>query len=152
VSGKWRSFLYGGLLGLPCLGLATPPDAAFAQGVITQPRLMIYAGPLYRDFIGCLNCDQYDVNSVWDGYSPYGWDNVYSDYSHFYIYREPHGPYSACDAYAAHPPRIIDNQNRFYGYLNTSQTRTDSICGPHGAKMICTTLTAMCERESSVAQ
>ncbi|GAA4483114.1 hypothetical protein GCM10023157_24550 [Gluconacetobacter asukensis] len=111
---------------------------------------MIYAGPLYREFLGCLNCDQYDGNSIWNGYSPYGWDNDYSDHSHFHTYFQQHGPFSACDPFARQSPRILDNHNKFYGYLNVSTIRTDSICGPKGAKTICEKLTAACNRRSSI--
>jgi len=121
--------------------------SAHAQEVITQPRLMLYAGSLYKDFIGCLNCDQYNFSSVWNNYSPYGWDNTYTKYSHFYTYRQEHGVYSACDPYATHPPRIVDKENKIYGYLNISKTRHDSVCYPNAMKVVCEKLTEICDHE-----
>lgn len=122
------------------------PRLVLAQGVITQPRLHIYAGPLHKEYLGCLNCDQYDVNSIWDGYGPFGWDNGYIGLSHFNVYFVKNGQYSACDAYAKDPPILIDRSRKDYGRLNISHTRADSICGPHGSPDICQKLEAKCER------
>ncbi|MTJ79902.1 MAG: hypothetical protein F8N37_02615 [Telmatospirillum sp.] len=126
--------------------LALLPGLCLAQGAITQPRMMIYAGPLYREFLGCLTCDQYEVSSVWNGQSPFGWDNGYADNSHFATYRAPHGRYSACDPFAPEPPILVDVAGHGYGRLNISKVRPDSVCGTHGMPEICRTLTAMCQR------
>lgn len=137
------------------LSLATPlfaPARAEAQGAITQPRMQIYGGPLHRDYLGCLNCDRFDVNSVWNGYSPFGWDNGYANASHFSTYRAPQGRYSACDPFAADPPILKDTSGKDYGRLNVSVTRADSICGPQGAPSICQTLKAMCAQNQEPPQ
>jgi hypothetical protein len=134
------------LIVLALAAIAAFPGRGQAQNAIIQPRMLIYAGPLHREYLGCVNCDQYDVNSVWNSQSPFGWDNGYPDYSRFQQYRAPHGRYSACDPFAADPPILVDIAGKNYGRLNVSTTRADSICGPLGAKSICTTLTAMCER------
>lgn len=141
------------LLPLPILvavSLAGTSRPTLAQGAITQPRMLIYAGPLHREYLGCLNCDQYDVNSVWDGHSPFGWDNDFPNFSHFATYRLAHGHYSACDPLAPDPPILVDTSGKGYGRLNVSTTRADSICGPQGAQGICQTLTAMCNRNDAV--
>lgn len=131
------------LLGLvAAAGLAG--GEAWGQGAITQPRMQIYGGPLHRDYLGCLNCDQFDVNSVWNGHGPFGWDNGYPNASHFAVYRAPQGRYSACDPFAADPPILLDTSGKTYGRLNVSATRADGICGPRGAASICETLKAMC--------
>ncbi|CCG42680.1 hypothetical protein [Magnetospirillum molischianum] len=131
--------------------LAAPAPLAAQESTLTQARMQIYAGPLYRDYLGCLTCGQYEVSSVWNGYGPYGWDNVYPDHSHFARYRAPQGRYSACDRFAAEPPILIDTSGKNYGRLNVSTTRSDSICGPHGAQGICQTLTAMCKRTAETS-
>lgn len=118
--------------------------AAWGQGATIQQQYLIYAGPLHRDYIGCLNCDQFDTNSVWDGYGALGWGNAFSDASHFAAYRAPHGRYSACDAFAADPPILIDRSLNHYGTLSISTKRADSICGSHGVKSICEALTRTC--------
>jgi hypothetical protein len=134
------SLLAGLALLLSCPGLS------WGQGATIQMAMHIYAGPLYREYLGCLNCDQFDPASVWDGYGAMGWDNSFTASSHFARYRSPHGRYSACDAYAAEPPILKDNSLRQYGVLNVSNTRADSICGPHGVPAICKILKETCAR------
>jgi hypothetical protein len=124
--------------------LAVAPAAVRAQGATIQQQFLIYAGPLHREYLGCLNCDQFDTNSVWDGYAAMGWGNAFADASHFARYRSPHDRYSACDAFAADPPILIDRSLNHYGVLNVSTTRSDSICGPHGVKSICEALKRTC--------
>ncbi|MDR3439114.1 hypothetical protein [Telmatospirillum sp.] len=130
--------------------ILSPP--AQAQGAITQPRMQIYAGPLHREYLGCLNCDRYDVNSVWNDFGPFGWDNGYPNASRFATYRLPHGRYSACDPFASDPPILLDTSGKDYGRLNISMKRADSICGPHGAPSICETLKTMCQRNQEPRQ
>ncbi|HTH97694.1 MAG TPA: hypothetical protein VL574_09770 [Stellaceae bacterium] len=147
---KSKSILLGAFLALAAfMGM---PTKAHAQGAITQPRMLIYAGPLNREYLGCLNCDQYDVNSVWNGYSANGWDDIYASFSHFEVYRRAHGQYSACDPNATKPPRLVDTSRKFYGFLNVNTQRLDSICGPNGSQAMCEKLTDMCRRENDPLQ
>jgi hypothetical protein len=132
-------------IGIVGIGL-TAPRSCPAQGAITQPRMLIYAGPLHREYLGCLNCDPFDVNSVGNGHAAFGWDNGYADASHFSVYRAAKGRYSACDPFAGDPPILVDTSGKGYGRLSVSKTLADSICGPKGAPAICQTLTAMCAR------
>lgn len=136
-----------------CLALLAPslmPCTLQAQEAITRQKLVIYGGPLFREFLGCVNCDPYETDSVWNKYSPLGWENSYSDYSHLYVYRQAHGVYSACDPFASSPPRVVDPQNKFYGYLNISKVRPEGICSPHGNSAICDRLTDMCEKRNNI--
>lgn len=126
--------------------LAAAPMLARAQGATIQMAMHIWAGPLHREYLGCLNCDQFDVSSVWDGYGAMGWDNGFAANSHFARYRQAHGRYSACDAFAQDPPILMDNSLRHFGVLNVSDTRADSICGPHGVPGICQVLKATCAK------
>lgn len=143
---RCRAFLALWLLAF----LALAPRSGSAQGVITQPRLHIYAGPLHKEYLGCLNCDQYDVSSIWDGYGPMGWDNGYIALSHFNAYFVKSGQYSACDAYAKDPPILIDRSRKEYGRLNISRTRSDSVCGPHGSADVCQKLQAKCDSTAGI--
>jgi len=132
------------LLGAALLAMA---PAGHAQNSMTKPSIQIYAGPLHRDYLGCLNCDQFDPLSIWDNYGAFGLDNAYPDMSRYAEYRRPKGRYSACDAYAKDPPILIDNARKDYGVFSTSDTRADSICGPHGDPGLCSKLKAMCARQ-----
>jgi len=129
------------------LAAACVPASAWGQSnTLVQPRMLIYGGPMHREFLGCINCGLYDVHSVWNGYGPFGWDNDYRFASRFAIYWQPQGRYSACAPYAADPPILVDTSRHDYGRLNISVTRADSICGPHGISSICNSLKAMCRK------
>jgi len=136
---------------LALLLLALSP-AAWGQTATIQQQFLIYAGPLHRDYLGCLNCDQFDPNSVWDAYAALGWTNAYLDASHFAAYRTRHGRYSSCDKFAADPPILIDRSLNRYGVLNVSETRSDSVCGPHGTPSICQALKHACDVADGVPQ
>jgi len=126
--------------------------AAWGQSTTLRQQYLIYAGPLHRDYLGCLNCDQFDTNSVWDAFAPTGWTNAYIEASRFATYRAKHGRYSSCDAFAADPPILIDISRHFYGVLNVSETRADSVCGPHGTRSICLALKGACANGEEAPQ
>ncbi len=43
------------------------------------PTLHLYGGQNHDEYLGCLNCDSYDKNSIWNEYGTYG--NEYNSYS-----------------------------------------------------------------------
>lgn len=74
--------------------------------VKAQPPLYIYGGSNHRIYLGCINCDDYNTNSIWNEYGIYG-----SDYSQF----------SPWNSYATYPPIIVDKQGNFYGYFTVNE-------------------------------
>lgn len=81
-------------------------------------KLMIFGGPEHGVYLGCLNCSQYDPDSVYNEHGSYG--SSYSLNSIFNAYGEYGSRYSnesACNPYASDPPVIVDPYGRFYGRL-----------------------------------
>ncbi|MBX7199016.1 MAG: hypothetical protein K1X51_06525 [Rhodospirillaceae bacterium] len=128
--------------------LMAPPVESWGQGTTIGRAMHIWAGPLHREYLGCLNCDRLDVSSVFNTYGGMGWDNDYGSHSHFARYRAAHDRYSACDPHAADPPILKDTSLTIYGVLNVSETRADGICGPKGAPDICQALKATCAKDN----
>lgn len=126
--------------------LVVPSHPGVAQAPVNKPPILIYAGPLHRDYIGCLDCDQFDGSSIWNDYSSFGLGNAYPYLTHYANYHAAHGRYSACDPLAEDPPVMINNSHQSFGVLNISETRADSICGPHGDSGLCQKLKAICRR------
>jgi hypothetical protein len=126
--------------------------SVMAQTSVTRPMIQIYAGPLHREYLGCLNCDQFDPLSIWNNYGAFGLDNVFPEMSRYATFRAAHGRYSVCDPLAADPPILIDNARNGYGVLNVSTRRADATCGPHGDPGLCQNLKAMCDRHTSGAE
>ena len=68
--------------------------------------LLIYGGSDHDVFLGKLNADCYDSESIWNEYGTYG-----SEYS----------SYSPWNEYASTPPVIVDSRGNFYGYLTANE-------------------------------
>lgn len=91
--------------------------AASAAPVATS-RLMVFGGDGHRTYLGCLNCSQYDTDSISSTYgnfgSQYSLTSVHNPYSD---YGSPYSLHSACSPYASDPPVIVDGAGNFYGRL-----------------------------------
>ncbi|QJB32554.1 hypothetical protein HF329_14970 [Chitinophaga oryzae] len=87
-----------------------------------QQALHIYGGKGHDVYLGCLNCDNYNANSVWNAYGTYGsrynaksiW-NSYGDYGSEYSSTSPFNPY------AGDPPVVVDKDGGFYGYFTVNE-------------------------------
>ncbi|REC46584.1 hypothetical protein [Chryseobacterium pennipullorum] len=80
--------------------------------------LHLYGGADKDQYLGCLNCDTFDKNSVWNRYSDYG--NVYSSksiWNTYGNYGSQYSTYSPWNAYASYPPAIVDQDGNFLGFL-----------------------------------
>lgn len=92
---------------------------AHTAGVFAQtPKLMIFGDIDHRAYLGCLNCSQYESDSVYNQYGNYGSsysaDSIFNQYSE---YGSPYSNESACNPYANDPPVIVDQDGQFYGRL-----------------------------------
>lgn len=84
--------------------------------------LLVYGGEGNRAFLGCLNCGEYDANSVQNQYgahgSPYAAESITNKYGEF---GSPYSPISACNPYGSEPPIVVDAQGGFYGRLSANR-------------------------------
>ena len=104
-----------------------------AAAPVTASKLMIFGGADHQTYLGCLNCGQYDSDSISNAYGSFGSSysstsvhNAYSDFGSAY------SQYSACNEYATDPPVIVDANGTFYGRLtlnkyNAQQTRNPNV-------------------------
>ena len=91
------------------------------SGVTSAQTLHLYGGKNHNVYLGCLNCDKYDSNSVWNLFGAYGnkynsssiW-NKYGDYGDKYSDTSP------WNGYASNPPVVVDKQGNFYGYFTVN--------------------------------
>jgi hypothetical protein len=93
---------------------------------LTAQTLHLYGGQNYRVYLGCLNCDKYNSNSVWNEYGNYG--NKYSSTSIWNSYGDYGGKYNAgspWNAYASYPPAVVDSKGDFYGYLTVNKYESE---------------------------
>ena len=83
---------------------------------------MIFGGVNHTVYLGCLNCSEYDPDSVKNTYgthgSPYSQDSIFNHYGQ---YGSPYSAESACNEYASDPPVIVDQNGKYYGRLTLNQ-------------------------------
>ncbi|WGK93821.1 MULTISPECIES: hypothetical protein [Flavobacterium] len=85
-------------------------------------RILIYGGEDYSVYLGCINCDKFDKESIWDYTSPYG-----SPFSKNSItnkhgeYGGEYGKYSPFNKFSKYPPKLVDAKGNFYGYFTADR-------------------------------
>lgn len=117
------------------------PALALAQ------EILIFGGQGNRDFLGCLNCNEYSSNSVWNSYSNFSWSNSFGKWNPYGPYKNPYSAYSACNEYTNSGPVLVDRQGNFYGRLSVNQYLNGSVCGVTGNERICRALRVMCSSD-----
>ncbi|MGN7863157.1 hypothetical protein [Chryseobacterium sp. 22458] len=88
--------------------------------------LHLYGGADQDQYLGCLNCDNFDKNSIWNKFSDYG--NVYSSksiWNTYGNYGSSYSTYSPWNAYASYPPAIVDQDGNFFGFLTLNPYKSD---------------------------
>lgn len=114
-------------------GLAAAQNGQVAAADNT--RLMLFGGENHRTYLGCLNCNQFDSESVLNEFGSYG--SAYSStsiFNHYDDFGSKYSIYGACNLYASDPPVIVDGQGQFYGRLtvnrfNPQRTRDARLLG-----------------------
>jgi outer membrane protein assembly factor BamE (lipoprotein component of BamABCDE complex) len=97
-------------------------QAAPQSGETSSTPLLLKADNEARTFLGCLNCNKYDSNSVFNTYGPHG--SAYSAVSIRNRYSEFGSRYSnlsACNPYASQAPFIFDNGGNYYGRFTANK-------------------------------
>jgi hypothetical protein len=96
--------------------------AAGASAAQTVSKLMIFGGQDHKTYLGCLNCNEYATDSVFNSYgnsgSPYSTQSIWNHYGE---YGSPYSTHSACNPYASDPPVIVDQNGTFYGRLTLNE-------------------------------
>lgn len=83
---------------------------------------MLFGGPGHDTYLGCINCNEYSTDSVFNEYGPHGSrysaNSILNPYSQF---GSRYSTFGACNTYASDPPVIVDRDGRFYGRLTLNQ-------------------------------
>ncbi|NIF06527.1 hypothetical protein F3J23_13845 [Chryseobacterium sp. Tr-659] len=100
---------------------------SFLTGCIFHTQtLHLYGGADQDQYLGCLNCDTFDKNSIWNKYSDYG--NVFgskSIWNTYGNYGSSYSTYSPWSSYASYPPAILDENGNFYGFLTLNPYKSE---------------------------
>lgn len=85
-------------------------------------RILIYGGENNEVFLGCLNCDKYDKESIWDFNNEYGSSfGKYSIWNKFKDYGGENGNYSPFNKFGNNAPKLVDAKGNFYGYFTVDK-------------------------------
>ncbi|WP_181897644.1 hypothetical protein [Winogradskyella eximia] len=91
------------------------PITTYAQ------TLHLYGGDNHKEYLGCLNCNSYDSDSIWNAYGTYGSRyNSNSIWNAYGTYGNEYNSYSPWNAYASDPPVVVDKDGNFYGYFTVN--------------------------------
>jgi hypothetical protein len=73
-------------------------------------------------YLGCLNCNNYDKNSIWNKYGTYGNSyNAKSIWNKYGTYGNGYNSNCPWNEYASNPPVILDKDGKFYGYFTVNK-------------------------------
>jgi len=94
--------------------------------VFQAQTLHLYGGSNQDQYLGCLNCDTFDKDSIWNSFGDYG--NILSSKSIWNVngnYGSTYSTYSPWSSYASYPPAIVDQDGQFYGYLTLNPYKSE---------------------------
>lgn len=92
----------------------------FSANTFAQ-KLELYTNDGKEEYLGCLNCDAKDANSIWNSYGNYG--NLYSQksiWNKYGIFGDQTSSYSPWNIHADTPP-IVKKDGVMYGYFTTNK-------------------------------
>ncbi len=95
---------------------------------ISSTDLYLFANDGTGTFLGNLNTNKNDIDSITNGYGNYG--SKYSQTSIFNTYGtygSKYSQYSAFNPYATNPPKIVDGNGKFIGYLTANKYLANAI-------------------------
>lgn len=88
--------------------------------------LHLYGGDNHDVYLGCLNCSNYDSDSIWNEYGTYGSSyNSKSIWNAYGTYGSEYNSYSPWNSYSNDPPVVVDKDGGFYGYFTVNEYKSD---------------------------
>lgn len=88
---------------------------------ISAQVLHLYGGKNNDVYLGCLNCNNYDSDSIWNEYGTYGSSyNTNSIWNEYGTYGNEYNSYSPWNSYGSDPPVVVDKEGNFYGYFTVN--------------------------------
>lgn len=85
-------------------------------------KLLIYGGEKNDIYLGCLSCDKFDSDSIWNKFGLYGSKfNAQSIWNKYGKYGGSFNDYSPFNKFARNPPVLVDANGKFYGYFTADR-------------------------------
>ena len=94
--------------------------------LVVGQQLHLYGGANNKQYLGCLNCNEFSAKSIWNEFGDYGSEfsekSIWNDFSE---YGSEFSSYSPWNEYSSNPPAILDSNGGFYGYLTINEYKSD---------------------------
>ena len=93
--------------------------------ILLAQELHLYGGDGHNVYLGCLNCNNYNSNSIWNEYSSYG--NSYSSksiWNEYGTYGSEYSSYSPWNEYSTKSPIVVDKKGNFYGHFTVNEYKS----------------------------
>lgn len=106
-------------------------------------KVMVFGGPRNDVYLGCMSCDRFHAESIFNIHGMYGSKHGAESISNPHsLFGSKHAANSVCSEYAANPPVVVDDLGGYYGHLTMSQ-------GHHqvGWQSVRTWLATVCARQ-----
>ena len=88
--------------------------------------LHLYGGQSHDVYLGCLNCNAYDSNSIWNAYGTYGSKyNSNSIWNKYGTFGSEYNSLSPWNRYSSTPPVVVDKSGKFYGYFTRNSNTSN---------------------------
>jgi hypothetical protein len=98
------------------LGLSAPLPAR--SDVAQRTPILLFGGPDFEHFLGCLNCERSEAFSVWNETVDYGsTTHPHSIWNRNGVYGSPSSPWSPWNPSATTPPIAVDRVGNVYGHF-----------------------------------
>lgn len=121
---------YTGVVNWDATGDDTPSTSQnpSAFSTTSYPELLLFGGLGHNEFLGCLNCSEYDREAICNEYgmgSRYRSGGIFNKYSEFgseYSSSSPWNSYTSSNSV----PVLVDRMGNFYGYFTINAFRLDA--------------------------
>ena len=92
---------------------------------------LLYGGPSYSVYMGCLTCGSFEIDSVCSAYGTYGSNfSSKSIWNDFGSYGSPFSSYSPWNEFSHSGPKIIGTDGLFYGYFTANVFKSGRTTNP----------------------
>ncbi|MAP81081.1 MAG: hypothetical protein CL526_08325 [Aequorivita sp.] len=94
----------------------------FINTIAVSQNLQLYGGADHNEYLGCIDCSNFDLNSIWNPYSNYG--NKSSSKSIWNpngIYGNEFNFYSPWNKHSSIPPIVKNKDGEILGYFTVNK-------------------------------
>ncbi len=93
----------------------------FINQFVLGQALQLFGGRNHDVYLGCLNCNKFDKNSIWNSFgnygSTFGQNSIWNEFGNFGSNFSANSPWNS---YSTTPPVVVDDNGNFYGYFTVN--------------------------------